>query len=295
MTPRDNKTPPSAPHAAFSAVELISAARFTFEELVAAYNQSRVDYIVPMPMNADRLREYVRNYDVDLKRSAVAMEGSQILGLGMLGVRPGHTWITRLGILPVKRRGGTGQLLMEHLIAQSRRLAAPHIILEVIQGNKPAHRLFTKLGFRETRELLIIRRPPGAPTHDVPPYTVQHMGYQQAIALLHRRRSTPSWLDETPSLINAGMLAAMRVELETGDQGWLVYQKTVFQLSRLVFQTEAGDPHQVGLALAHALHERNPTFDTKSENIPAHDPHWPALQEAGYIKSFGRIEMRLDL
>ncbi len=276
-------------------VKLVPASQFTFEELVAAYNQTRVDYIVPMPMNVAGLREYVHNYDIDLERSVVALEGEQILGLAMLGVRPGHAWITRLGVLPVRRRRGTGQLLMEHLIAQVRRLRIPYIVLEVIKGNTPAHRLFRKLGLYETRELLVVRRPPGPPTVDVGPYTIQALDCHQAVELLSRRRSVPSWLDETPSLINAGNLAALRVELESGNWGWLVYQRTVFQLRRLVLQTEVGDPRQVGLALLHALHTRYPITDTKSENLPADDPHWPAMRELGYLESFCRIEMRLDL
>ena len=279
-------------------VELVPASRFTLDELVAAYNQTRVDYIVPMPMNVARLREYVHSYDVDPEMSAVVLEGlegNRILGLAMLGVRPGHTWITRLGVLPVKRRHGTGQLLMEHLIAQSRRLQVPYVTLDVIKNNVPAHRLFLKLGFHETRELLVVRRPPGSPAIDVRPYTLRMLNYRLAVELLHQRQSLPSWLDEADSLINAGRLTALRVELETGDRGWLVYQETVFQLGRLVLQTEAGDPHQVGLALVHALHTRHPAIDTKSENLPVDDPHWPAMQELGYLESFRRIEMRLDL
>lgn len=278
-----------------ASVKVVSTNQFTFEKLTQAYNQTRVDYIVPMPMNAARLREYVHNYDVDMEASAVAILGDQILGLIMLGVRSGHTWITRLGVLPVKRRFGTGQRLMEHLIAQSRRLKVAHVQLEVIQNNVPAHRLFLKLGFREARELLVIRRPPGPPHASVPSYTPQMLDYHQAVGLLHQRRSSPSWLDETPSLINAGSLSALRVELAGGAWGWLVYQATVFQMGRLVLQTEVGDPHQVGLALVHALHTRYPSTDTKSENLPVDDPHWPALQDMGYLESFRRIEMRLDL
>jgi ribosomal protein S18 acetylase RimI-like enzyme len=278
-----------------SPVKLVPASQFTFEQLTDAYNQTRVDYIVPMPMNAARLRGYVHNYDVDMDASAVAVAGDQILGIVMLGVRPKHTWITRLGVLPVKRRCGAGQLLMEHLIEQSRRLKVDYVILEVIKGNTPAYRLFQKLDFRDVRELLVLRRPPGPPTMSIDPYTVWTLNYNQAVALLHERQSTPSWLDEIPSLENAGNLGALRVELETGDRGWLVYQNTVFQLGRLVLQTEVGDPHRVGLALIHALHTRYPAQDTHTENLPTDDPHWPALQMAGYLESFSRIEMRLDL
>jgi ribosomal protein S18 acetylase RimI-like enzyme len=276
-------------------IKLFSAVQFTCDELVAAYNQTRVDYIVPMPMNAVRLEEYVRIYDVDPELSCVAMEDEHVLGLAMLGVRPGHTWVTRLGVLPVKRRRGTGQLLMECLIEQSRNLDVDYVTLDVIKNNDPALRLFLKLGFREVRELMVIRRPPGPPANGIGPYKVHMLDYHHAVALLHQRKSTPSWLNERESLINAGNLAALRVELPNGDWGWMVYQKTVFQLARLVLQTETGDPHKVGLALAHALHTLHPALDTKSENLPLDSPHWAALQEMGYIESFRRIEMQLDL
>jgi len=65
--------------------QLAPASRFTIEQLTAAYNQTRVDYLVPMPMNAARLAEYIQHYDVDLERSAVALADEQMLGLGMLG------------------------------------------------------------------------------------------------------------------------------------------------------------------------------------------------------------------
>ena len=85
-------------------IELISAAKFTIQELTDLYNQTRVDYLVPMPMSAERLAEYIRDFDVDLARSCVARAAhGQVLGLGMLGVRDDKAWITRLGcplILP---------------------------------------------------------------------------------------------------------------------------------------------------------------------------------------------------
>jgi ribosomal protein S18 acetylase RimI-like enzyme len=287
-------TAPSARDVA-SAVTLLPTCQFTYEELVAAYNQTRVDYIVPMPMNATRLREYVHNYDVDIKASIVAVDERQILGLAMLGVRPGHTWVTRLGVLPVKRRRGTGQLLMEHLIAHSRHLGMPYVTLDVIKHNDPAYYLFLKLGFRDVRELLVIRRPPGPPAVAARSYSVEALDYCRAMELLRWRRDIPSWLCETESLVNAGGLAALRVELANGGWGWLVYQQTIFQLSRLVLQVEAGDPHLVALALLHALHVRHPALDAKSEDLPIDSPYWPALQEMGYLESFRRIEMCLDL
>ncbi len=276
-----------------SPIILRPASEFTIGELAQIYNQARSDYIVPMPMNAARMQEYINNYDVVLEHSVVAMDGGQFLGISMLGVRPKHTWITRLGVLPMQRRRGAGELLMSYHIEASRKLNVKYITLDVIKNNTPAHLLFTKFGFRECRELLILRRPPGPPRMEVKPYQMRVMESDEAIALLHQRKSTPSWLDEIPSMVNAGNLYALEVELGDGAKGWLVYQKAVFQLGRLVIQTEAGDPREVARTLAHALHTENPVQDTKTENFPMLDPHLPGLQDMGYIESFRRIELHL--
>lgn len=280
------------PHAS---IQLLRASAFTLEELTAAYNQTRVDYIVPMPMNVKRLHDYIVAYDVRLDVSAVAMEAGQMLGLSMLGVRGDRTWITRLGVLPVRRRRGAGELLMEDHLEQSRQLNARSIQLEVIKNNWPAHRLFRRLGFEETRELLVLRRPPGPPEVMVPPYTMHNLEGEAALALLARRSDHPSWLDETPSLRNAGYSKALHVSLANGDRGWITYQHTPFQLARLVIQPETGDFETVTRALLHALHTTYPNHDTKRENLAAEDPRWPILQEFGYLNTFSRVEMWLDL
>mgnify|MGYP001084826852 CR=1 FL=1 len=96
-------------------------------------------------------------------------------------------------------------------------------------------------------------------------------------------------------MINAGQLSALHVVLADGSHGWLVFQNTVFQLGRLVVQTEKGDPLIVGRSLLHYLHSAHPVQDTKTENLPADDPHWPAFKELGYLITFRRIEMILSL
>lgn len=251
--------------------------------------------MVPMPMNAARLREYVKTYDVDMGCSVVAVDGNEVLGLAMLGVRERRAWITRLGIIRSKRRQGTGWRLVTHLLDQARQKKVDRVMIEVIKNNVPAHNLFRKAGFCETRELLVLRRPPGPVKIEPPPAEIKTLGYPEAVHLLENRASTPSWIDERESLINAGNLGAFYALLADGSKGWLVYQNTVFQLGRLVIQTDEGDPLNVGRALLHHLHSVHPAQDTKTENLPKDDPHWPAFQEVGYLEVFDRVEMKLQL
>jgi ribosomal protein S18 acetylase RimI-like enzyme len=274
---------------------LVSANAYSYEELTEAYNQTRVDYIVPMPMNAAKLREYVETYDVDMEASAVVIDGGQILALGMLGIREGRAWITRLGVVRSNRRKGVGWALVTYLVQQARQKNCNYIVIEVIDDNIPAHSLFTKKGFRPVRELLVLRRPPGPVNTQPPEAKIETLSYSDAVKLLKKRYSKPSWLDEYESMLNAGNLSGFYATLADGSQGWLVYQNTVFQLSRLVIQTEVGSQLSVGRALLHRLHTEHPVQDTKTENLPANDPHWSAFKELGYLMTFRRIEMILPL
>ena len=280
----------TTPEEIASSVQLVPASSFSIHQLVAAYNQTRVDYLVPMPMNAARLAEYIHVYDVDLDRSQVAVEGDQILGLAMLGVRPGRTWITRLGVLPIKRRCGTGEALMHALLDATEQLQIKCTCLEVIKHNTPAHTLFLKLGFVETRELLILRRPPGSPG-EVPAAEVHWLDRAESLALLDTRTTPPAWTNETASLAHLENIAGLSLHLPDGTTGWLVFERQKLILSRFVMLTTQGDSVALGHALLAHLYQRYPDLDTHTENIPIADPHLPAFWDSRFVEAFRRIEM----
>ncbi|HEY88506.1 MAG TPA: GNAT family N-acetyltransferase [Thermoflexia bacterium] len=276
-------------------VELFPATAFPIETLTETYNRARIDYIVPMPMNVARMRAYIHNYDVELESSVIATLGREIVGLGMLGVRDQRAWITRLGVAPNKRRNNAGQGMMEYLIQQAKERGAQQVTLEVIKDNWPAFYLFKKLGFHVTRELLVLRRPPIKAQLKRKPYTLTFLDAATVSALLEGRQSQPSWLDELPSLRKAGNLEGLKIRLVDGSYGWVAYQHALYQLARIVLQPETGDKMTVAHALLHALHTRHLLHDTKLENLPAVDPYRKVFEEFGYLVSFTRIEMHLDL
>lgn len=275
----------------------VSAAAYTFEELAQIYNQSRVDYIVPMPMNARRMEEYVHQYDVSLEASVVAVtpEGETV-GIGMLGLRGSRAWITRLGVIPDGRGRHLGLFITETLLEQAAAHGAAMTQLEVIVGNEPAHRLFLKLGFEPTRELLVLRRPPGAPDENslsaLAGARVEPLSDGEIAACLESRDDSPSWIEETESLLKVGGLTGLRLTLPPDNgsgapSGWIVVSKTAFQMAHFVL---GGSP-RAALPLLLALHRQFPRHDTKLENLPADSPLWPHFQAAGYLETFRRTEM----
>ena len=272
-------------------VQLLPASSFRVEQLTAAYNQTRVDYLVPMPMTAARLAEYIHVYDIDLDRSVVAVADDQILGLAMLGVRSGRAWITRLGVLPIKRRRGVGEALMHALLLAAARLGIDDIALEVIKNNTPAHALFQKLGFCETGELLVLRRPPGLP-HPFVAGEARWLERDEALALIDCWARPQAWTNEAESFANAHGILGMQLTLADGSHGWIVFERQRFILTRIVMLADRGDPVAVGRALLSHLHQRFPELDTHAENTSADDSHLPAFWKAGYVESFRRIEMQ---
>lgn len=279
-------------------MKLIPADEYSLEELADAYNQTRIDYIVPMPMTVDRLRHYIEVYDVNLASSCAVVDNGEILGIGMLGVREQRGWITRLGVVPQGRRRGVGGSIMDFLLGAARHLGLPRVWLEVIQGNNPAYELFCALDFKVTRELIVARRPPrfaamapGQRAERPRLRQLRSLGYEATMALLASRQDNPNWLNQTESLRNSHELSSLYIETQEGGRGWVTYQTSLLQLTRIVVHVSEGDPGTVATALLQTLHEYYPTQDAIAENIPADDPIWDGFLRAGYFDAFRRIEM----
>jgi ribosomal protein S18 acetylase RimI-like enzyme len=272
----------------------VPASAYDYDQLAKIYNQARVDYIVPMPMNAKRMQEYVETYDIDLGSSVVVLNRDNLeSGVGMLGLRDNRGWITRLGVIPERRENHLGQFMMEYMLDQSQQKGATLAQLEVIVGNKPARRLFEKLGFEETRILLIIRRPPGMPPAN-PVYDsaqVRQLDQHEIPDYLAQRAEGASWVEENQSLMNIGNLRGVEVYTQNDETAWVVFQRSPFQLTHFVLSPNVSDD-AIQSALYH-VHKLYPKLDTKIENVPLRDHEWVIYQNMNYIEVFRRTEMFL--
>lgn len=270
-------------------IELVPATQYTVRELVDLYNQTRVDYLVPMPMNANRLQEYINDFDVSLEHSFVARDEEHVYGLGMLGLRAERAWITRLGVLPISRRKGIGGKLMSRMLEAAEALGKPQTILEVIKDNTPAHNLFTKLGFKPVRNYTILRRAPFPPKENAlgRPTWLDHWDILDCLA----QGSYQSWVNAPESMANGKNLLGFRLKVPGLGKGWVALRIKVFSLTHLILHVEEGDPVEVGTQLLRHLHHHFPRQDTYAENIEVDDPLMAAFQRLEYFEVFQRIEL----
>ena len=184
---------------------------------------------------------------------------------------------------------------MEVMLDEASQRGAAMMQLEVIVGNDPARKLFLKLGFEDTRELLIIRRPPSkiAPDAELEIGEVNEIPAEQIPDTLSMREPGASWVEETASLLNGGDLKGYHLQLPDGDEGWIVFQRSAFQLQHLVFAPDLSE--RVMHGLLYHLHRLHPLQDTKVENVPVDHPTWPVFQQMSYFEAFRRYEMFLNL
>ncbi len=271
---------------------------YNYDELAHIFNETRIDYIVPMPMNGRRMEDYVRDYDVDLRNSLIVTDpDGHPAGMGMIAFREQRAWLTRLGVVPHLRHHKLGHMLMTGLIERAYALFAKHIQLEVIVGNEPAKRLFHRHGFEGERELSILNRPPARletqPADDIQVTALE--GEALHLCLAEQRHTAPSWLDESASLLKSEDITGFSACHRDGSSGWVLFRKARFQMSHFAINVPPTYADAMLTALFHTIHKSYPSLDAKMENFPAAAPGMAALQKIGYIEVFRRIEMHRDL
>lgn len=265
-------------------MNLIPAGALSIEALTALYNRARADYLVPMPMTPETMAVYLTRHDIDLNASRVAEIDGESVGLALLGLRGDRAWITRMGVIREARRAGAGRVLVEGVLAAAAERGAASAQLEVIADNAIGQRLFRAAGFAPVRRLLVLARAPGPPV-DLALLPDRLLDNTEARAALEQMNIgyAPSWVEETPSLLQARRLAGIAV-----DQALLFYGDDEGILAPVVLCNASG---MTGPALLGALHSQWPAHAALKENVPEGSGQAEWFFDAGYRLSFARVEM----
>ena len=124
--------------------------QFSYADLAELFTRGYEGYFVPMHFDEPTLRSMVDAWDIDLATVARrARRGARATS----AIRGGRAWIGGIAVVPEQRRHGVGRALMEAVLE----LAPPTVLLEVIDANEPAIKLYESLGFEKTRVLEVWR------------------------------------------------------------------------------------------------------------------------------------------
>ncbi|MBM6582524.1 GNAT family N-acetyltransferase [Microvirga sp. BT689] len=140
------------------------ALAFTTSALAEIMTACFEGYVVPQAINGEMFNARFRRETLDLRASRVFMEGGHPVALILVARRGWTARIAAMGIVPAYRARGLGRTALGEVIDDLRKLGDRRLLLEVIDTNEPALRLYRSLGFEVRRRLIGYRRPAAAGT-----------------------------------------------------------------------------------------------------------------------------------
>ena len=135
-------------------MDMRPASDYPLPELTQLLNLSFESYLVPISFNLIQFLTMLRKDSIDLFSSRVLLMDNELSGIALIARRGWSSRLAAMGIVQDKRGLGAGQWLLEKLIQEARERKDREMLLEVIEQNEYAVRLYRQCGFRSVRRLI---------------------------------------------------------------------------------------------------------------------------------------------
>ena len=135
-------------------LDLKPASDYPLPDLVEILNQGFEGYVIPIHLNLPQLLNMLRKDSIDLTASRVLLVNNEPAGVALIARRGWSSRLAAMGISGGMRGQGAGSWLMEKLVQQARERLDREMVLEVIEQNDAAVRLYQKYGFQSVRRLV---------------------------------------------------------------------------------------------------------------------------------------------
>lgn len=135
-------------------LELRTVPEFGVAETVALLNRGFADYAVTVQATLPNFLGMAAQEGIQLPVSRVVLQEGEAVGLALIARRGWSSRLAGMAILSEARGQGIGRWLMQRLIEEARQRGERRMVLEVIEGNEPAVRLYQSCGFQVRRRLV---------------------------------------------------------------------------------------------------------------------------------------------
>ncbi|MEJ5105803.1 GNAT family N-acetyltransferase [Chryseobacterium sp. MYb328] len=142
-------------------MEFKTLANVNVEELLAVFNHSFSDYIVPFHLTKEVLVSKIETEKLDMNLSVGAFEEGKLVSFILQAekLEKGQKIIYNggTGVVPESRGKGLVRKMYDFIIPILKERNADILLLEVIEGNAAAIRAYENLGFKIIRRLLCFK------------------------------------------------------------------------------------------------------------------------------------------
>jgi ribosomal protein S18 acetylase RimI-like enzyme len=133
----------------------------TVAELTQVFNLAFSDYIVPLQLTEEAMKDKMKTENIQLPLSAGAFEDGQLVGFILHGYdlvdQVPTVYNAGTGVIPSHRGRSITATLYQFIIPRLQERQIHHHVLEVISTNAPAIKVYEKLGFSRQRELGVFK------------------------------------------------------------------------------------------------------------------------------------------
>lgn len=133
---------------------VVTAAELGRGELLGVFNAGFSDYVEPLRLDADTLGAHLRENDIALDRSPVAVDAEPV-AFALVGVRGRDAWIGGMATAPAHRRRGLARRMLDAAVDAAAEAGCATVWLEVVDRNAAAVALYRTRGFARVRDLAV--------------------------------------------------------------------------------------------------------------------------------------------
>jgi ribosomal protein S18 acetylase RimI-like enzyme len=135
-------------------LDYVAVTEFGLERTAEILARGFADYLVKIPASPAMLLQLVRGDSVDLAASRVVCRDGVGVGVALIARRGWTCRLAGMALVPEARRSGVGRALVTRLLDEAKGRGERTMVLEVIEQNEPAVRLYEALGFARVRRLV---------------------------------------------------------------------------------------------------------------------------------------------
>jgi len=140
--------------------DIAPASDYPLPDLVNFLNRGFENYLVPIHFNTVMFMNMLRKDGIDLTASRLLITNDHVCGIALIARRGWACRLAAMGIEKETRGMGGGSWFMQELIEEACQRGDREMVLEVLEQNEPAVKLYQKVGFQTIRRLIgCIRNP----------------------------------------------------------------------------------------------------------------------------------------
>src|SRR5688572_23745134 len=273
-----------------------------FKSIHKTFVSAFSDYVVKFELTERQFQNHVTLNAVDLEKSVGCMIDGELAGVSLngFGVWEGRRTVydAGTGVLPQYRRRGVSRAMFEWMIPMFTGEGYQQFLLEVIRRNEPAVKLYEQLGFRTTRELLLLESErPVTMDHPVSDdIEMRESNGHETIPFTLFWDGRPSWQNSVEAVERSLKVKRLFGAFENGQCiGYIVFSAGVGRLAQLAVHRD----HRrrgIGTRLLVEMKKEAPDQNLQVINLDeAMTESVVFFQNRGFKKVLGQYEMLMEM